>query len=191
MFDNISEFKQEFTPFLKAFDIKPVLTSVKKPQYNAPVERVHKVMLNMLITKDIDNKVFEYIYQWGETLEYIVWNISASYHRNIMDTPGQAVFGRDMLFNLVSVVDWQVVTAAKEHQVDIDNVRENTRQVTHVYAIGDQVYVEMTGIYRILDYKRQGSYIITEVFTNGTVKLQRVKVNEKIYIRRLKPHFDE
>ena len=58
-----------------------------------------------------------------------------------MVTPGQAVFDRDMLFNLASVVDWRVVTAAKQRQVDIDNVRENPRRVTHDYEIGNRVYV--------------------------------------------------
>ena len=104
VFENVSEFKQDFTPLLKNFDIKPVLTLVKKPQANAPVERVQQVILNMLVTKDIDNKVFNYIYPWGETLASIVWAIRASYHRTIMATPGQAVFGRDMLFSLASVV---------------------------------------------------------------------------------------
>ena len=93
----------------------------------------------------------------------------ASYHRNIMATPGQAVFCRYMLFNTVSVVDWRFSTAAKQRQVDIDNVRENVKQVTHDYAICDQVYVEMAGIYRKIDYKKQGPYRITEVFTNDTV----------------------
>ena len=41
-----------------------------------------------------------------------------------MATPDQDIFGRDMLFNLASVVDWRVVTAAKQRQLDIDNVRE-------------------------------------------------------------------
>ena len=55
MFDNGSDFKQYFTPFLNDFDIKPVLTSIKKNQDNAPVERVHQVILNILVTKDLDN----------------------------------------------------------------------------------------------------------------------------------------
>ena len=97
---------------LKDFNIKTVLTSVKNPQDNAPVERVHKVILNMLVTKDLDKKAFEYIYPWGETLADVACAIRASYHCTIMATPGQAVFGRDMLFNLVSVIDWRVVTAA-------------------------------------------------------------------------------
>ena len=71
-----------------------------------------------------------------------------------MATPGKAVFGRDVLFNLASVIDWWVVTAVKQLQVDIDNFRENAKRVTHDYAIGDQFYVEITGVYRKLDYKK-------------------------------------
>ena len=108
-----------------------------------------------------------------------------------MTTPGQDVFVRGMSFNLASLVDWQVLTAAKQHQVDIDNVRENAKQVTHDYTIGDIVYVEMNGIYRKLNYKKQGPCRITEVFTNGTVRFQLGQVNEHINIRRLKPHFNE
>ena len=73
-----------------------------------------------------------------------------------MATLGQSIFGIDMLLNLTSVIEWRVVTAAKQSQVDIDNVREKARQVTHDYAIGDQVYVEMTGIYRKINYNKQG-----------------------------------
>ena len=58
------------------------------------MERVLKVILNMLITKDIDNKVFDHIYPWGETLPYIAWAIKAYYHRTIMYTSGQDVLGR-------------------------------------------------------------------------------------------------
>ena len=95
-----------------------------------------------------------------------------------MDTPGQSVFGIDMLFNLASVIEWRVATAVKQRKVDIDNVIENHKRVTHAYAIGDRVYVEMTGIYLKLDYRKQGPYGINQVFKNGTVQLQQLKVNE-------------
>ena len=71
VFDNGSEFKQYFTTLQKDFNIKPVLTSINNPQANAPVERVNQVILNMLVTKDLDNKVFDYIYPWCETLSSI------------------------------------------------------------------------------------------------------------------------
>ena len=106
MFDNGSEFKLNFTNFLNDFDNKPVLTKIKNPQANDPVEQAHQVILYMLVKKDIDNKVFDYIYQWGETLEYITWEIRDSYHRTIQDTPDQHVFGRDMILNLASFIYW-------------------------------------------------------------------------------------
>ena len=78
MFDNGSEFILDFTPLLKDFDIKPVLTSVKNPQANDPVELVHQLILNMLVTKYLDNKFFDYIDPCGETLASIAWEIRAS-----------------------------------------------------------------------------------------------------------------
>ena len=127
MFDNGSDFKQYFTPLLKGFDIKPVLTPVKNPQANVSVERLHQVILNMPVIKDLDSKVFDYIYPWGETLYSIAWEIRASYHRTILATPSQDVFRRDVEFNLASYVDWSVANIVKQRQVDIDNVRENTK----------------------------------------------------------------
>ena len=78
-----------------------------------------------------------------------------------MTTPYQAVFGRDVLLDLASVVDWRVTTAARQLQLDIDNVRENAKRFAYDYTIGNRFYVEITGIYRKLDYKKKGPYIIT------------------------------
>ena len=57
-----------------------------------------------------------------------------------MATPGQYIFGRYMLFNIASVVDWKVATVAKQLQVDIYNAIENAKQVMYDYAIDNQVY---------------------------------------------------
>ena len=65
VFDNGSEFKRDFTPLIKDYDITPILTKIKNPQANAPVERVHQVILNMLVPKNIDNKIFNHIDTWG------------------------------------------------------------------------------------------------------------------------------
>ena len=106
VFDNVYEFKRDFTTLLNDLNLKHVLTTIKTPQANTPVERVHQVILNLLVTKYIYNKVFDHIYPWGETLAYIAWSIIASYHSTIMSTPCQAVFGRDMILKLASVVYW-------------------------------------------------------------------------------------
>ena len=107
------EFKLDFTTLLKGFDIKLVLTTFNKPQANALLGQVHQVIFNIIVSKDLDNKVFDHIYPWGETLAYIELAISASYRRTILATPDQSAFHRDILFNLAPVVDWRVVTAVK------------------------------------------------------------------------------
>ena len=114
MFDNRSELKRDFVILIKDFNIKPVLKSVKNPQANTTVEQAHKVILNMFVTNDIDNKVFDYIDPRGETLASIELAISDSYQRTIMATSDHDVFVRDILFNLASVIDWQVATAVKK-----------------------------------------------------------------------------
>ena len=71
------------------------------------------------------------------------------------------VHRRDMIFDIASGVDWRVITDKKQRQVDIENVQENARRVTHNYAVAYLVYAEMVGIYRKLYYKNQGPYRIT------------------------------
>ena len=56
--------------------------------------------------------------------------------------------------------------------MDIDNVHEKDGQVSHEYAIGNQLYVEITDIYRKVDNRKQGLYIIAEIFTNGTAQFK-------------------
>ena len=60
------------------------------------MDQVQQVILNLIVTKYIDNKVFEHIDPWGKTLASIALAIRASYHSTIMSTPGKAVFGRDI-----------------------------------------------------------------------------------------------
>ena len=122
---------------LKELDIKPVLTSVNNPQANASAEQENQVILKMIVTNDLDNKLFDYIDPWGENLEYIEWEIRDYYHSTIIHKLGHNIFGWDMLFNLASVVDWRVATTANQIQVDIDSVIEMPSEVTYDYNIGD------------------------------------------------------
>ena len=107
---------------LRYFYLKPVYVKVNNPQDNATVERLHQIMYNIVVTKYIDNKLFDYIDPWGKTLAYIAWAIRASYHHTIGAKPYQYVFGRDTIINLVSVFDWRFIIYNKQGQVNIDSV---------------------------------------------------------------------
>lgn len=53
IFDNGNEFKKDFLPLLRDFSIKPIPTTIKNPQANAILERVHQVLGDMLCTKNL------------------------------------------------------------------------------------------------------------------------------------------
>ena len=114
VFDNWSEHKQYFTLLLKYFGIEHILMTIKTSQANAPLDWIHQVILNTIVTKYIENKIVNYRYPLGESLAYIAWVIRDSYHNTIQSTPGQYVFGRDIIFNLASAVDWLVITAGNK-----------------------------------------------------------------------------
>ena len=54
IFDNGSEFKLHFTTLCKSFGIKHKPTTVKNPQSNAVLERIHQVLGNMMRTAGLD-----------------------------------------------------------------------------------------------------------------------------------------
>ena len=102
--DNIYYFKRDFNTLLNYFAITSICTSTNNPQSNAPVEHIQQVIYKIIFTKELDIKVYDYIEPWKENLFSVAWGIRASYHITLDFTPFQAVFGRDMLFNLRSIV---------------------------------------------------------------------------------------
>ena len=71
------------------------------------------------------------------------------------------------------------------------NARENAKRLPHDYAVGDKVMLKVDGVKRKAAYKYTIPYTITEVHTNGTVRIRRGKVSERLNIRRLTPFFGD
>jgi hypothetical protein len=145
----------------------------------------------MLKTKDLVEVVFDVVDLWSEILASIAYAVRCSYHSTLKGTPGQLVFGRDMLLDLKYEPNYQQVWADKQRRINYDNIRENSKRTQYDYKVGGYAYVLRDGNYRKLEGDKQGPYRITEVFTNGTVRIQKGIVNERINIRRLTPHFGE
>ena len=189
VFDNGSEFKKDFVPLLKDWSIKPKCTTIKNPTANSPVERIHQVIRHMFLTKIFKETIFDNIDPFGSILASVAWAIRASYNITTQATPAQLVFGRDMMFNISSLVNWKELSIRKQHLVDKANLRENNKRIDYDYKIGQQVYIIADGIQRKLNSPKSGPFEIIDVYTNGTVRIQRGAVDERINIRRLEPHF--
>jgi hypothetical protein len=130
-FDNGFEFNIDFIPLLKDFGVKPKPTSIKNPQSNAIVERVHQVVGDMLRTHDLNEYDFDEIDPWGPILQDVAYAIRATHHTTTKASPCQLVFGRDMLFNITYTPNWENITAQKQKEIIKNNNAENKRRVDH------------------------------------------------------------
>ena len=97
IFENGYEFKRNFIPLLKYFYVKPTCTAIKKPQKNAIIDRIHQVLGSMIKTKDLANVMFDVDAPWSKIIASIAYTVRLSYHSTLQATPGQVVFGCDML----------------------------------------------------------------------------------------------
>ena len=188
IFDNGNEFKKDVLPLLKDFSIKPTPTTIKNPQANAILERVHQVLGDMLRTKNLQQYDFDALDPWNDILASIAWAIRSTHHSTLKASPAQLVFNRDMLLNVKFIADWEMIRLRKQKDVDKNNARENSLRVDHDYHIGDKVLVTDQDIHRKLNCPTKGPYNIIQIYTNGTVRVQRGAVTERINIRRCIPY---
>ena len=185
--DNGSEFKRDFKPLLQTFGIKPKHITVKNPQANAVLERIHQVVGDMLRSKDLENYDFNPTDPWSDILASVAWAIRNTVHRTLDATPGQLVFGRDMIFHDTFRANWQAIHNRKAKESLKSNIRENSKRSNYKYVVGDYAYVTTTDIKRKMSGQNEGPFRVNVVCTNGTVKIQRGSTEEQINIRRLIP----
>jgi len=117
------------------------------------------------------------------------WALCSTYHTVLKATPGAAVFGRDMFFDIPYIADWTAIGQRRQASVDKDNARENARRIDFDYAVGHKVMIRKDGHVRKAEDKYLGPFIVTQVHTNGTIRIQRRTMLERINIRRVTPFF--
>ena len=76
----------------------------------------------------------------------------------------------------------------KQELINNNNARENAKCIEHEYKVGDLVLLEKPGVIPKLAKPRQGPFSITHVYTNGTVRIQRGAINDRVNIPRLTPY---
>jgi hypothetical protein len=101
----------------------------------------------------------------------------STYHTTLQTTPCQLVFGRDMIHNIAFRANWDQIQKRKKEIINKSNQKENknNRQIPYEYKVGDQVLLETPGILRKLSTPRTGPYPVTNVYKNGTIRIQKGK----------------
>ncbi len=125
-------------------------------------------------------------------LDNMAWAIHSTYHMVLKASPGAAIFGRDMLFDIPFVADWRIIREWRQSLSNCGNQCKNAKQIDYDHKVGNKVLVINEGILR----KAESAYgkepwTITTVHTNGTIRIQCRTKTEWLSTRRVEPFTDD
>ena len=155
------------------------------------MECVHLVLANMLQASNIENLQLSTEDPWTEVLARVAYAIRSTYHTTLQATPAQLVFGRDMIYPIQYIAEWDIIRKRKQALIDKNNERENSKRVDFDYIVGQRVLLINTDLQRKLDDPTQGPFKIVQTHTNGNVSILCGSVIEHVNIRRIKPYFEK
>jgi hypothetical protein len=190
-FDNGKEYKKFFKQLINNYGLKPKPTTTYNPQSNGIVERVHQVLGDALRTAEIDGADLDEFRPWDSYLSSAAYAIRSTYHTTLKASPAQIIFGRDMLLPIEFNVDWAVLQQQKQKEIARNNQRENASRKHHEYKVGDKILLLKPGhVRRKLENPRTGPYAVSAVHANGTIRIQRGSINQRVNLRRVTPYFE-
>ena len=126
----------------------------------------------MLHTAEIDMADSEDSSDIDTFLINVSWAICSTYHTVLKASPGAAIFGRDMLFDIPFLADWNKIGDYRQRQTDLNTKRENRTCKDWDYKVSDKVLLWKDGLLCKSEsqYERD-PWTITSVHTNGTIRV--------------------
>ncbi len=192
IYNNGSEFKLYFEYLCITYGVKRNPTTVKNPQVNAILERLYQVLAQMLCTAELDMAKTVTPDDVDIFLDNVAWAICSTYHTVLKASPGMAIFGRNMLFDILFIANWNKIGDYRQRHTDLNTARENSKQVNYDYKVGNKFLLTEEGIL----HKAERPYCkkpwtITTIHTNGTIRIQCRTNSERLNIRRVTPFTEE
>jgi hypothetical protein len=191
IYDNGSKFKLHFEYLCETYGIQRKPTTIKNPQANGILECLHQVLGQMLHTAELDMAETVTPDDVDTFLDNAAWAICSTYHTVLKASPGAAIFGRGMLFDIPFIADWNKIGDYRQRQTDLNTARMNSKGVDCDYKIGDKVLLTEGILPKAESPYSKEPWTITTVHTNGTIRIQRRTKSERLNIRRVTPYIDE
>jgi hypothetical protein len=117
----------------------------------------------MLRTFENNNRDLSPIMPFRSFISAASWAINSTYHTTLQATPGQLVFGRDMLLSIPFRADWAQIEIRKQGLFNKSVLRENASKIQHKYKVGDQVLLNKPGLLRKSTQPRTGPHTTTKI----------------------------
>ena len=104
-------------------------------QTNSILERIHQVISNLVHTFDFKNNYLSWddYDPWSGSLSAMNFAVRGTYHTTLHSTPGQLVFGCDMILNAPFIVDWEYIRKHKPQLIHKNNKNEINSQTTPLW----------------------------------------------------------
>jgi hypothetical protein len=105
-------------------------------------------------------------------LDNTAWVICYTYHTVLKASPCAAIFGRNMLFEILLIANWNKIGDYRQRQTDLGTARINSKRVDYDHKVGNKVLVTQEGILRKAEspYSKE-PWTITTVHMNGTIRI--------------------
>jgi hypothetical protein len=87
---------------------------------------MHQVLGQMLRTAEINMAESVTPNDVDVFLDNAAWAIFSTYHTVLKASPGAAIFGQDMLFNIPFVADWHKIGEYRQSLTGCSNQRKNS-----------------------------------------------------------------
>jgi transposase InsO family protein len=186
--DHGSEFVgSEFQCLIKEeHDVEAKPSSKRNPQSNPILERTHQTIGDMLRTFEAENQPTDESDPWSGIRSAAAWAARSACHAALQSTPGQSVFGRDMIWDTAHVADWQHVKQREQKLIDENNKRENAKRIDHDHAVGNSILKIKAGALK-MEQPREGPHNVIRARADGTVTMQKGPIEERLNIRQTTP----
>jgi hypothetical protein len=113
------------------------------------------------------------------------WVVCSTYHTVLKASPGAAIFGQDMLFDIPFIADWQKIGERRQRLTNLNNTCENKGGIDYDYKVGQNVLLRKEGILCNAQSRwHKKPWLITPVHTNGTITAQRGNKIDRMNIQR-------
>ena len=189
IYDRGTEFLKEFHAMVRddyGIALSPI--TVRNPQANAILERIHQTIGNILRTFELqDTNQMEEI---DGVLAATMFAVRATYHTTLRATPAQLIFGRDAILNTKFEANWQMIRKQKQTRINKNNTAENAKRKPYTYSIGQKVMILQDPSRKFGTNAYTGPYQITSINNNGTVRLRIGAVQQTYNIRNIHPYHD-
>jgi hypothetical protein len=146
IYDNGSEFKLHFQALCKTYGIKRKPISIKNPQRNAILERIHAVFTKVLRTAELDMAELVNASDINIFLADAAWAIRSTHHTELKASPGAAIFRRDMLFDILFIADWKTIGEHRQRLTNCNIDHKNEGRIDYDCKVGQRILVRNKGI---------------------------------------------